>query len=108
MSLIDKKTLEYLAELGRIELAESEKLKLLKDLQKILKHFQELQKIDTSKIEPMSGGTSTKNVSRQDETSGREQMTSDKLIQAFPEKENDFLKVPPVFSAEGGAASGGE
>ena len=44
MSEIDEKKLENLAKLGRIELNESEKLKLLKDLPEILNHFQELQK----------------------------------------------------------------
>ena len=97
MGIIDKKTLEYLAELGRIELAESEKEKLLKDLQEILGHFQELQKIDTTDAEPMSGGGLSKDVSRPDEISDRQLKLNDNLIQAFPEKENNFLKVPPVF-----------
>ena len=62
MSEIDEKKLENLAKLGRIELNESEKLKLLKDLPEILNHFQELQKIDTTNVEPMSGGVSQENI----------------------------------------------
>jgi aspartyl-tRNA(Asn)/glutamyl-tRNA(Gln) amidotransferase subunit C len=89
--------LEYLAELGRIELAESEKSKLLKDLQEILNYFQELQKIDTTDVEPMSGGTFTQNIFREDEGNVKRQASSVKLTEAFPEKENDFLKIPPVF-----------
>lgn len=107
MSLIDKKTLEYLAELGRIELAESEKSKLLKDLQEILNHFQELEKLDTTNVEPMSGGhakrdlshaerggTFQQNIFRTDEA---KEGKNEKLIESLPEKENDFLKIPPVF-----------
>lgn len=94
-TLIDKKTLEYLAGLGRIELTESEKPKLLKDLQEILDYFQELQKLDTTNIEPMAGGTSQKNIVREDKK--EEKGKPRKLIDSFPEKENDFLKVPPVF-----------
>ncbi|MDP3052961.1 MAG: Asp-tRNA(Asn)/Glu-tRNA(Gln) amidotransferase subunit GatC [bacterium] len=105
MSDFDKKTLEYLAELGRIELAESEKSKLLKDLQEILNYFQELEKVDTTDVEPMSGGTFQENIFRTDET---KEGKNEKLAELFPEKENDFLKIPPVFSAEGGSASGGE
>ncbi len=108
MNLIDEKNLEYLAELGRIKLNESEKSKLLKDLQDILNHFQELQKVDTTGIKPMSGGTSQENIFREDKESVKRQASSVKLIEAFPEKENDLLKVPPVFSAEGGSAPGGE
>jgi len=97
MSDFDKKTLEYLAELGRIELTESEKPKLLKDIQGILNHFQELQKLDTTNIEPMSGGMSTENVVREDKTDTDKSPRKSALVEAFPKKENDFLKIPPVF-----------
>lgn len=96
MSVLDKKTLEYLAELGRVKLNESEESKLLKDLQEILNHFQELQKIDTTDVEPMSGGAFGKNIFRLDEVKENEK-SEEKLIEVFPEKENNFLKVPPVF-----------
>lgn len=94
MSNLDKKTLEYLAGLGRIELTESEKPKLLKDLQEILNHFEELQKLDTTNAEPISGGTFQQNIFREDEATEEK---NEKLTDAFPEKENDFLKIPPVF-----------
>lgn len=94
MPVFDKKTLEYLAELGRIELTEAEKPKLLKDLQEILNYFQELQKIDTTNTEPMSGGTLQGNIFRDDEI---KEEKNEKLIEAFPKQEKEFLKVPPVF-----------
>lgn len=103
--LITKKTLEYLAELGRIELEEKSEEKLLKDLQKILGHFEELKKVDTENIEPMAGGTIEKNVFREDgiieaDLRGKENLEADlrgKLIDQFPQEENGFLKIPPVF-----------
>ncbi|MEK7163052.1 MAG: Asp-tRNA(Asn)/Glu-tRNA(Gln) amidotransferase subunit GatC [Patescibacteria group bacterium] len=131
---IDKKTLEHLAELGRIEIGDKRQAisdkeeKLLKDLQKILGHFEELKEVDTENInpvrsqtpsvsadaqahrtsngvEPMGGGAELKNVFREDEfveaeKRGNENLEADlrgKLVSAFPEKENGFLKVPPVF-----------
>jgi len=100
MSELDKKTLEYLAQLGRIELTDSEKPKLLKDLQEILNYFKELEKLDTTGVEPMSGGTFQENIFREDEirdTNANQEMKSKKIIQSFPEKEKDFLKIPPVF-----------
>lgn len=105
--LINKKTLEYLAELSRIELNERDEEKLLKDLQKILDYFEELKEVDTEKIEPMAGGTTERNVFREDVLTGadaekipRESALSRRksaLVEQFPEKENGFLKVPPVF-----------
>mgnify|MGYP001592524359 CR=1 FL=1 len=94
---IDKKTLEHLAELSRIELDKKGEDKLLKDLEKILGHFEELKEVDTENIEPMAGGTIEENIFREDEINDKRQETSDKLIDAFPEKEGDFLKVPPIF-----------
>jgi aspartyl-tRNA(Asn)/glutamyl-tRNA(Gln) amidotransferase subunit C len=110
-SSIDKKTLEYLAELGRIELDKKSEDKLLGDLQKILEHFKELKEVDTENIEPtrppspkgeafsgqVAGGTVGMNVFREDSESSKFKVQSSKLTKAFPEKENGFLKVPPIF-----------
>lgn len=95
--LINKKTLEYLTELSHIELNNREEDRILNDLQKILDYFEELKNLNTENIEPMAGGTIKKNVFREDETSDKGQGTSDRLIEQFPEKQNGFLKVPPVF-----------
>ncbi|MEK7657635.1 MAG: Asp-tRNA(Asn)/Glu-tRNA(Gln) amidotransferase subunit GatC [Patescibacteria group bacterium] len=92
---IDKQNLKYLAELSKIELNEKSEDKLLKDIQAIFDYFEELKEVDTKNIESMSGGTIEKNVFREDEFMGAG--TSRKLIDAFPEKENGFLKVPAVF-----------
>ncbi|NCO44806.1 Asp-tRNA(Asn)/Glu-tRNA(Gln) amidotransferase subunit GatC [Candidatus Wolfebacteria bacterium] len=111
--LINKKTLEYLAGLGRIELDKKHEEKMLGDLQNILGHFDELKEVDTEDVEPLAGGTIEKNVFREDDPTqtiadltrintddSRRSVSSpyrSALVEAFPEKEGDFLKVPPVF-----------
>ena len=108
--LIDKKTLEYLAELSRIELDKKHEEKLLEDLQEILGYFEELKSVDTENVEPMSGGhaerdlshakrggTIKKNVLREDELINESKTSSVQLTGQFPEKENGYLKIPPVF-----------
>ena len=97
MSNITKKTLEHLAELARIDMKGKDEDKILKDLQKILGHFEELKEVDTESVEPMAGGTIEENVFREDESNVKCQVSNVKLIDAFPEKEGNFLKVPPVF-----------
>jgi len=94
--LINKKTLEYLAELGRIELDKKHEEKMLGDLQNILGHFDELNEVDTEGVEPLAGGTIEVNVFRNDENFNNQSPVSN-LIDAFPEKEGGYLKVPPVF-----------
>lgn len=107
MPEINKKSLEHLADLARLELSEKESEKFLNDLGKILEHFQELQEMNTENVIPMAGGTGLKNVFREDGET-KNSLTSDLVAEAFPEKEKHWLKVPPVFSAEGGSASDGK
>jgi aspartyl-tRNA(Asn)/glutamyl-tRNA(Gln) amidotransferase subunit C len=100
MAEINKKTLEHLADLARIELTDQEEKKLLADLEKILNHFKELQELDTEGVESMSGGTQFKNVFREDapiEDKGTKGRETKNIVDAFPEIEKGYLKIPPVF-----------
>jgi aspartyl-tRNA(Asn)/glutamyl-tRNA(Gln) amidotransferase subunit C len=105
-SPINKKTLENLAKLARIELEEREQEKLLANLRDILEHFNELQEVDTSNVAPMAGCTELVSIFRED--GERENTDRGAGVEQFPEKHDGYLKIPPVFSAEGGSAPGGE
>lgn len=98
-SLINKKTLKHLAELARIELNAREEIRLLKDLQKILDYFKELQSLDTAGVEPMNGGTALKNIFRDDASS--QDTNHAKGKKDFPEARDGFLSVPAVFEDNG-------
>jgi len=81
------------AKLAKIRLSEEERAKYQKDLEEILGHVDELKRVDTSKVEPMTGGTSLRNVFREDkESSDRAEFSPD-----FPVEENRLLKVPKVL-----------
>jgi aspartyl-tRNA(Asn)/glutamyl-tRNA(Gln) amidotransferase subunit C len=94
-SSLNKHDLEHLAKLARIELDPKEEEKLLRDLGGILDYFKELQTLDTENVAPMTGGTDLLNVSRED--GERENTDRGAGVDAFPEKKDGFLKVPPVF-----------
>lgn len=96
-STIGKRELEHLAKLARIELDPQEEEKLIRDLGAILKHFEELQALDTSTVPPMTGGTDLKNIFRED--GGRENTNRGAGVDAFPESQDGYLKVPPVFES---------
>lgn len=95
MASLDKTSLEHLTELARLELDPKEKEKLLNDFEKILAYFEELKSLDTSGIEPMNGGTDLKNIFRED--GERENTNKGEGADAFPETQEGFLKIPPVF-----------
>jgi aspartyl-tRNA(Asn)/glutamyl-tRNA(Gln) amidotransferase subunit C len=93
--MLTKKELEHLASLARIELREEEEEKLQKDLGSILDYFNELKVVNTDHVAPMTGGTSLKNVLREDVVG----MTDDtgRGIDNFPDAKDGYLKVPPIF-----------
>ncbi|OGY63449.1 MAG: hypothetical protein A3I89_04510 [Candidatus Harrisonbacteria bacterium RIFCSPLOWO2_02_FULL_41_11] len=95
MAEINKKLLENLAELARIELKAEEEEKIQKDLGAVLDYFKELQVVNTDGIEPMAGGTELKNVLREDEL-GKTDDTG-RGPEQFPETKNGYLKTPPIF-----------
>jgi aspartyl-tRNA(Asn)/glutamyl-tRNA(Gln) amidotransferase subunit C len=94
-SPINKKTLEHLAELARIELTPYEEERFLKELESVLGHFEELKAVDTSNVSPLAGGTSEINKMRADVE--RESTNLGAGKDAFPDGERGFLKIPPVF-----------
>jgi len=101
MALVDKKLLEHLLSLARLDVAESEKEKLRKDVGAILDHVALLNEADTANVEPMTGGTQLTSVFRKDEfdIEWKKKNISEvgRIIEAFPADEEGHLKTPPVF-----------
>ena len=93
--MLEKKELEHLAELARIELDSKEESRLLEDLWKILDYFKELKEVNTDAVLPMSGGNFTENVFRDEKN--YEVLPKELTVKQFPKKKGDFLEVPPVF-----------
>ena len=102
MDSIDDKTLEHLYALARIEPEKNghKRKKLLADLAGILKHFEELEEVDTRGVDPLAGGSFLAGVVRKDEVAGggpSGDMERNASVDQFPEQENGYLKVPPIF-----------
>ena len=102
MTHITEETVEYLAKLSRMDLEGGEKKKIAGDLEEILTHFEELNEVDTTNVEPMTGGTAQRNVFREDGAETRKEMNGapSDIIAAFPEQTRGYLKVPAVFGGE--------
>ncbi len=96
MAEITAQSLAHLAKLARLHLNPEESGVLLRDLKKILDHFAELTAIPTEGVIPVAGGTDLKNVFRED-VAADAPFSSEILRQAFSERRDDFLAVPPVF-----------
>lgn len=87
--------IEHLAKLARINLTDEEKKRFHGELEKILDHFKELEKLNTEGVKPMTGGTELKDVVREDLTAY--QTENELLADAFPDKKDSYLRVPGIF-----------
>ncbi len=85
--------MENLAALARIELAEDEKVQILKDMQGILEYVNQIKEAEVGEVEV---DQSVRNVWREDVTEPRE-FSRDLIIKQFPAKQDDFLKVKKIL-----------
>lgn len=88
---------EHIAKLARIELTDEEKKKFARQLSAILDYVAQLKEVDTSQVEPTAQVTGLENVTREDVVQGCDKKTRDKILDALPAREDDFVKVKAVF-----------
>lgn len=95
MSQVDKKTVEYVAELARINLTEEEKESLGRELTKIITYIDQLQELDTQGVEPLRELQAKRDVFRPDEVlpSG----CREEILKNSPLSEGDYFKIPKVI-----------
>lgn len=87
------KDIENLAELAKIELTNTEKQGLLKDLDEILGYVKQIQEVEVEDIEPEY---KNKNAWREDKIEPRE-FSCEKIINQFPDAKDGFVKVKKIL-----------
>ena len=92
---IDKKTVEYIAKLARLELTEGEKEEFTGQLDKILVYIDKLNELKTDNIEPTTHAVPMKNVFRNDEV--KISLSSEEALANAPEKDRGHFRVPRII-----------
>jgi aspartyl-tRNA(Asn)/glutamyl-tRNA(Gln) amidotransferase subunit C len=92
---IDRKEVEYVAQLARLELSPEDAERFTGQLDQILNYMEKLQEIDTSGIEPTSHAIPMVNAFREDEV--RESYDQDTALKNAPHREDGFFKVPKII-----------
>ena len=87
---------DHIATLARLSLDDSEKVRLEKDLVKILEYINQLNKLDTTKVEPTSHVLPIQNVFRDDETCP-EKIADKKSLDQAPGKDKGHFEVPQII-----------
>ncbi len=85
-----------LASLARIAVSEEELPKFTKEFEAILAYVGQLEKLDLPK--DLKAAPVLKNVMRKDENPTEAGAWTKKMVDAFPEKEGDYLVVKQIIS----------
>ena len=92
---IDRKTVEQVARLARLELTPEEIDRYGAQLGSILDYMEELKKLDVSGVQPLAHAGDFKNVFRDD--APRESLPKDDILRNAPERAGDFFVVPKII-----------
>ena len=96
--MITREDVKHIAMLARIELNEDEEKTFEKELSTILSFIGKLSELDTSRVEPMTGGTLERNVMRNDEnTTDALQERSEDILNAAADHKDGWVRVKKVF-----------
>ncbi len=92
---LDNQTIEKIAHLARLEIAESEKETLLEDMNKILIFMEKLNELDTGQVKPLVYLTDEVNVMRSDEA--RHEMDATTALGNAPKQDGSYFRVAKVI-----------
>lgn len=88
------KDVEHIAGLARLELTEDEKGQLTAQLNSILAYMEQLNKLDTTAVEPLSHVIELSNVFREDVV--KPGLETEEALENAPARTEKFFKVPKV------------
>jgi aspartyl-tRNA(Asn)/glutamyl-tRNA(Gln) amidotransferase subunit C len=95
MEKITIKQVEHVANLARLRFDEEEKKRLAEQLGSILEYIDQLNKLDTTNVEPTSHAIPVKNVVREDVV--KTSFTQDEALANAPSPVEGLFEVPKII-----------
>ncbi len=92
---IDKKDVEKLAHLSRLQLDEKAIEDMQGDMNKMLHFVEKINELDLEDIEPLAYMSEEVNVLRTDEV--KQVITHEEALKNAPDKDTDYFRVPKVI-----------
>ena len=87
---------EHIAKLAKLEFTDAEKEKFTHQLNQILEYVEQMNKLDTSRVEPLSHVIELSNVFRADAV--KQGVSTEEALKNAPSKTEEFFKVPKVIN----------
>jgi len=97
MKFSEKEVLD-LANLARVALTPEEIAKYQTEIPSILEYVGKLSAVPTTDVSPMTGGVSNYSELRPDEIRASDEATKTSVINSFPDRLGNLLKVKAIFS----------
>ncbi len=94
--MIDKKVVEHIANLAKLEVTEDEKASFTKELDSILEYMEQLNSANTEGVEPTSFMVPEHDPFRDDRE--KESLPAEKTLQNGPSVKKGFFAVPKVIT----------
>ncbi len=92
---LSEKDVQYVAKLARLEVTNEEVAKYTLQLANILEYVEQLNKLDTANVEPLTHPLDVKNVFREDVV--RPSLTQQEVLSNGPEIQSGHFKVPKIM-----------
>jgi len=90
------KDVEHIAKLAKLEFTDAEKEKFTHQMNQILEYVEQMNKLDTSQVEPLSHVIELSNVFRADEV--KQGVSTEEALKNAPSRTEEFFKVPKVIN----------
>jgi aspartyl-tRNA(Asn)/glutamyl-tRNA(Gln) amidotransferase subunit C len=98
MAKLTKADVTHVSKLAKLDLTDKEIEKFLPQLTTIIAHISELQKVDTSEVEPTSQTTGLENVYRDDTKQSGDSLTQDEAVSGSDKVYNGMFKVDAILT----------
>ena len=92
---LDQESLDKIAHLARLEIHESDRKKMLADMNNMVAFVEKLKEVDTTGVEPLTTMTHEVNAMRKDEVNVL--LTKEEALKLAPKRDADFFRVPKVL-----------
>lgn len=92
---LDEEALNKIAHLARLEIRESERKKMLADMNNMVAFVEKLKEVDTTGVEPLTTMTHEVNATREDVV--KSLLNKEEALKLAPKHDADFFRVPKVL-----------
>ncbi|MBU3957016.1 Asp-tRNA(Asn)/Glu-tRNA(Gln) amidotransferase subunit GatC [Patescibacteria group bacterium] len=93
--MLSKDQVKHIAKLANLKLTSAEINKFQKQLSEVLEYVEQLNKLDTKKVEPTSQVTGLENVFREDEP--KPSLSQEEVLSGAKNTEKGMFKVKAIF-----------